>query len=142
MPPLKYAPSSITMPAVLISPTMEAPVRSETRLSDSTFPLMVPKTIISWALILAFTLLFGPTVKRLRKVQLAIQIAVQIQLFIAGYLADDLHGLAKHGWSWSRRRGLTLLMNVPVRQLVLAAQVEPGEPVDSESFVRRFVFPT
>ncbi len=70
MPPLKYAPSSITMPAVLMSPTIEAPVRSETRLSDSTLPLMVPKTMISWALMFAFTLLFGPTVRRLRRFSL------------------------------------------------------------------------
>ena len=87
------------MPAVLISPTIEAPVRNETRVSDSTLPLMVPKTMISWALMFAFTLLFGPYGQAVAEVQLAIQIPVQIELFIAGNLADDFHGLSKHGWS-------------------------------------------
>src|SRR5580692_4734726 len=63
MPPLKKAPSSITIPAVFTSPTRWAPLRRTMRSDASMLPFTVPDTMISVTLTLAFTFPLGPMVK-------------------------------------------------------------------------------
>src|SRR6202034_4435586 len=64
MLPLKYAPSSITMRAVLMSPTSFASLRISILSDASTLPWMVPSTTTSRAFTPACSLPFGPTVRR------------------------------------------------------------------------------
>src|ERR1700733_9046471 len=52
-----------------------------------------------------------PDGQAVAKVQLTVEVAIQVQLFIAGDLADDLHGFTKHRCGWSRRGRLTWLVD-------------------------------
>ena len=84
----------------MISPTIDAPARSEIRFSASTFPFTVPKITTSLALMLAFTLLAGPMVSLRFQVELPFQLAIQLQFFVAGYFAHDFHGFTENGRRW------------------------------------------
>src|SRR5579863_10516814 len=65
MPPLKNAPSSMLMRAAATSPVRAPSARMSTRSVALTFPVSLPRTTISRALMLAVTLPFLPTVTRL-----------------------------------------------------------------------------
>ena len=62
MLPLKYAPSSMMMRAVLMSPTSLASLRISILSVASTLPWIVPSTTTSRALTVACTVPFGPMV--------------------------------------------------------------------------------